>query len=358
MRRILFAVSLIAVLSQAENAAAEDVYNWADFLTEAAEGDKTINLKDNLEVPAGYNRLQINGSAANRRYFSIDGNSHSIIGTNTDESQFFWSFDRAVSTIKNLTIQDFRSSVNSGDFGGIKLQRSDLKLNNVNVQNFSNPSGGAKEIYGGVFDVSDGSVMRIEYAHLLNNKQHADSAVNGDAMGGVLYVQGLMRGQKSWIDYLKFSYITNNAIISENKANAYGGAIFLEGYMDTFSGNTFSNNTAQAIMDGTSAYGGAVSLGGVFCDRGTAYITYFGRDPLADMEFTSNKAIADGNGGEAAGGAFFVSEYGKTDFNKADESWMFFSGNIAQADKGTAKGGAIANYYKADSSVNMYALEL
>lgn len=66
MRRILFAVSLIAVLSQAENAAAEDVYNWADFLTEAAEGDKTINLKDNLEVPAGYNRLQINGSAANR----------------------------------------------------------------------------------------------------------------------------------------------------------------------------------------------------------------------------------------------------------------------------------------------------
>lgn len=31
MRRILFAVSLIAVLSQAENAAAEDVYNWADL---------------------------------------------------------------------------------------------------------------------------------------------------------------------------------------------------------------------------------------------------------------------------------------------------------------------------------------
>lgn len=350
MRRILFVVSLLTVLNQVNKAKAADVDNWYDFRV-AAGNNEEIVLTDNITVPAGMERLQMNSSVDGQGRFALQG-------TNTNETGFFWNFLHANSTLSNLIIQDFKPSAQANDFGGVKLQWSSLALKNVLVQNFSNPSGGVPIVYGGVFNISDGSVMKIEYSHFLNNRQYANSATNGDAIGGVIQIQGRERSVSSRIDYLKYSSFSNNAIISENAAHAYGGAIYSEGRIDTLSGDTFNNNSAQALMDNTNAYGGAISLSGPHTDRGIAYITYFGRDPYDDMTFTSNQAIAFGANGEAVGGAVFVSEYGKTEFNKADESWMEFSGNIAQADKGTAKGGAIANYYKADNSVNMYALDL
>ncbi len=358
MRRILFVVSLIIVLNKVNPANAEDVNNWDDFVTEASDGHKTINLTDNLEAPAGLHRLLINGSSSGRRYFSVTGNSYSIKGNSAADTYLFWGLNYAQSTFSNLTLQDFRPSARSGDFGGIKLQNSELTLNKFNVKNFSNPENGVSQVYGGVLNITDGSVLRLQSSEFSNNKQYASSANNGDAVGGVIHIQGKERNAASYIDFLKFSSFTDNAIISQGQANAYGGAIFAEGYIDTLAGDSFNNNSAQAVMDNTNAYGGAISLGGVFSNRGTAYLTYFGRDPRAEMSFSGNKAIALGNNGEAVGGAVFVSEYGKTEFNQDNESWMTFSGNIAQADNGTAKGGAIANYYKADNSVNMWALNL
>ena len=337
MRRILFVISLLVVLNQIKSAEAVNVDTWTDFVVSSVGFN--IDLTDNITQPDGDKKFS--------RTFNhnLNGNGYTISGGNG--GKIFFKFNKASGKIENVTFKDFKSLENSGGF--FISSGSEIELDKVTFNNISNPlDGGHETSWGGALNVDANSQnIKISNSNFIDNIQHTTTDNNGDSLGGALHIQGKMSDYDySRLEYLKDSKFDGNQMNAHN-SNAYGGAIFLEGQIGTFSGNELDNNQATISADGKNAYGGALAIGGANENRGTAQISNF-----EDNTFNNNLAQS-GNGGTAQGGAVYVANSGKTFFKNST-----FKNNKAAAGDGTARGGAISNSYAEDDMVSMSGLTM
>ena len=337
MRRILFVVSLLVVLNQIKSAEAVNVDTWTGFVVNSVGFN--VDLTDNITQPDGDKKFS--------RTFNhnLNGNGYTISGGNG--GKIFFKFNKASGKIENVTFKDFKSLENSGGF--FISSGSEIALDKVTFNNISNPlDGGHETSWGGALNVDANSQnIKISNSNFIDNIQHTTTDDNGGSLGGALHIQGKMSNNDySRLEYLKDSKFDGNQMNAHN-SNAYGGAIFLEGQIGTFSGNELDKNQATASADGKNAYGGALAVGGANENRGTAQISAF-----EDNTFNNNLAES-GKGGTAQGGAVYVANSGKTSFKNST-----FKNNKAAAEDGTAKGGAISNSYAEDDTVSMSGLTM
>lgn len=125
-----------------------------------------------------------------------------------------------------------------------------------------------------------------------------------------------------------------------NNVNSYGGAIHNEGAINTIKDSTFENNTVSN-KGATISGGGAIA---VYKNSNNTAADKASIDTISNATFKENKAVALSEGGKAYGGAIMIGQNASKNQNIEKINKIVnseFVNNTAQADNGTALGGAI-----------------
>ncbi len=185
MQKVLFAVSLLVVLTQVSQSQAAEYDNWNDFKNAVGRGygNPTVStdIDANSELNArAYADMVISGSNASNN-FTINGeNNHLFLGTSSGKSL----------TIRNLNFENFKrfnpasnpnhNSIFSADKGSIVFEN--VETNNVVGKDADDVSA----IYGAVFNVSDAGSATIRKSKFTNNVSSTKASGADSAIGGVI----------------------------------------------------------------------------------------------------------------------------------------------------------------------------
>ena len=296
-----------------------EVGSWGELknaVADSANAGKVIVLKDNITADMD-NPIDMVGGAG----IIIDGGGHTIIGQEGSKNGQFINFDSS--------------------------DKTDLIIQNVNFEGFSNVQSGSADARGGVIYNRGYYGSQVSLDDIIGDFEgNYAKSENASADGGAIY-----NSSSSTIGDIKGDFSGNYA---QAETNAQGGAIYNGGTIGDIIGD-FTNNFSQS--DTSASPGGAIlnvgnigNIIGDFISNHTLSVSSNAQGGAIDSHlfissiignFTNNYAQASSS---AYGGA--ISNYGTIGDITGD-----FSGNYAQA--GTyAQGGAVYNMFSMLTFIN------